>query len=514
MNSQIALEKKVEINRDLLIAALNKNQVSFAQIAKSAESISSGSLKLKLDSGGKVFVFEYLDKKVVLELNGLRLKGLKYLNDILIDDILTKGELDEVYRILEQVQEELLNKADKEHTHEISDVNGLEEKLNDIVGTGLLNIKSMLPYDNLKKQYIGTIGEPTLGGYSYEFILNYKGDLFYVPRSFDGVFYITNSNYQLMIKIKYDLLTGVEGFTVMNETGGNKLKTKSLMLADYSDDWGQTNEILYFTVDLSDANDFNLYEVYTVGVQNNNEQSFISICYTGNKLTNVREYLPPSKELDNKADKDHTHEVFNNDVQFNGTITSANVSATNETRLKACEDKLSNIQDMKLLYSNDSTIDAINNMIKQTPTGNIAIGYCNANPYGDFAYNTFLTVHPSGSPRTFALAVPKNYSGYIQLQQQSSPDGSAYENINWYKIPVCDGNGNLSVPGSLTVNGNLNGHDIRLMSALKLLLQNSTPMFSNRSQCQEYKNLVYQLGLTPFAGSPQEVWVGDFRCYI
>lgn len=127
--SQSNLAKTVSDNRDLLIAALNKNQVTFAQIAKSAESISNGSLKLRLDGGGKVFVFEYLGKKVVLEMNNLRLRGLKYLNDILIDDILTKGQLDEVYRILEQVQEELLNKADKEHTHEISDVNTLQEQL-------------------------------------------------------------------------------------------------------------------------------------------------------------------------------------------------------------------------------------------------------------------------------------------------------------------------------------------------------------------------------------------------
>ena len=150
MNSQIALEKKVEINRDLLIAALNKNQVSFAQIAKSAESISSGSLKLKLDSGGKVFVFEYLNKKVVLEMNTLRLKGLKYLNDILIDDILTKGELDEVYRILEQVQEELLNKADKEHTHEISDVNGLQDELDSKMNIGSSEFNDIIVNDKIE----------------------------------------------------------------------------------------------------------------------------------------------------------------------------------------------------------------------------------------------------------------------------------------------------------------------------------------------------------------------------
>ena len=104
-------------NKDLLIAALNKNQVTFSQMAKCAESLSKGTLKMKIDDGGKVFVFEYLDKKVAIEMKTLKMRGLNYLNDILIDDILTKVELDEVYAILDQVQADLLNKADKDHTH-------------------------------------------------------------------------------------------------------------------------------------------------------------------------------------------------------------------------------------------------------------------------------------------------------------------------------------------------------------------------------------------------------------
>ena len=140
--------------RDLLIAALNKNQVTFAQIAKTAESISNGQLKLKLDGGGKVFVFEYLNKHIILDLTSLKLHGLKYLNDIVVDDILTKVELEEVYSILKQVQDELLTKADKDHNHD--DRYALKEHGHDfnVVHDKLtLNVKNTTLTDNLSTKY-------------------------------------------------------------------------------------------------------------------------------------------------------------------------------------------------------------------------------------------------------------------------------------------------------------------------------------------------------------------------
>ena len=140
--------------RDLLIAALNKNQVTFAQIAKTAESISNGQLKLKLDGGGKVFVFEYLNKHIILDLTSLKLHGLKYLNDIVVDDILTKVELEEVYSILKQVQDELLTKADKDHNHD--DRYALKEHGHDfnVVHDKLtLNVNNTKLTDNLSTKY-------------------------------------------------------------------------------------------------------------------------------------------------------------------------------------------------------------------------------------------------------------------------------------------------------------------------------------------------------------------------
>ena len=110
MNSQ-------NTDRDLLIAALNKNQVTYSQVSKIAEELINGVLKLKTLPMEKEFVFEYMNKKVYIDLNALRIEGLKYLNNILIDDILTSYELNEVYKILDQLKNELLNKADINHTH-------------------------------------------------------------------------------------------------------------------------------------------------------------------------------------------------------------------------------------------------------------------------------------------------------------------------------------------------------------------------------------------------------------
>ena len=124
MNSQ-------NTDRDLLIAALNKNQVTYSQVSKIAEELINGVLKLKTLPMEKEFVFEYMNKKVYIDLNALRIGGLKYLNNILIDDILTTVELNEVYKILDQLKNELLNKADKIHKHDIADVNNLQSALND-----------------------------------------------------------------------------------------------------------------------------------------------------------------------------------------------------------------------------------------------------------------------------------------------------------------------------------------------------------------------------------------------
>ena len=166
MNSQ-------NTDRDLLIAALNKNQVTYSQVSKIAEELINGVLKLKTLPMEKEFVFEYMNKKVYIDLNALRIGGLKYLNNILIDDILTTDELNEVYKILDQLKNELLNKADKIHKHDIADVNNLQSTLNDKADkdhkhtiTDVNNLQSTLNGKADKDHTHSSFNNLTLNGYT------------------------------------------------------------------------------------------------------------------------------------------------------------------------------------------------------------------------------------------------------------------------------------------------------------------------------------------------------------
>ena len=101
-------------NRDLLIAALNKNQVAFAQVAKVAETIGSGSLKIRLNETGKSVIMEYLNKKITIDLARLKIDGVKYLNELDVDDIMTKSSLQDLYDAVTKMTNDLENKADKD----------------------------------------------------------------------------------------------------------------------------------------------------------------------------------------------------------------------------------------------------------------------------------------------------------------------------------------------------------------------------------------------------------------
>ena len=108
--------------KELLNAAINKNQVTFAQAAKVAETVSSGLLKLKLNESGKTVDFEFMNKKISIDLNRLRINGVKYLNDLLVDDIMTKDDLARFEELMKQIREEINKKADIEHTHDLTEV--------------------------------------------------------------------------------------------------------------------------------------------------------------------------------------------------------------------------------------------------------------------------------------------------------------------------------------------------------------------------------------------------------
>ena len=124
-----AISKKVEDNRDLLISALNRNQVTFAQIAKCAEFLSNGTLKFNLDPASKIFSFDYLDKHIEFNMKKLKLSGIKYINDVSIDELVSYPEFDSLTEIIKEVQDMLLDKADIEHVHTCTDITDLQSEL-------------------------------------------------------------------------------------------------------------------------------------------------------------------------------------------------------------------------------------------------------------------------------------------------------------------------------------------------------------------------------------------------
>ena len=65
--------------KELLNVAINKNQVTFSHVAKIAENVGSGLLKVKLNESGKSVDFEYMNKKISIDLNRFRINGVKYL---------------------------------------------------------------------------------------------------------------------------------------------------------------------------------------------------------------------------------------------------------------------------------------------------------------------------------------------------------------------------------------------------------------------------------------------------
>ena len=108
--------------KELLNAAINKNQVTFSHVAKIAENVGSGLLKVKLNESGKSVDFEYMNKKISIDLNRFRINGVKYLNDLFVDDIMTKDDLAQFEELIKRIREEINKKADIEHTHDLTEV--------------------------------------------------------------------------------------------------------------------------------------------------------------------------------------------------------------------------------------------------------------------------------------------------------------------------------------------------------------------------------------------------------
>ena len=317
MNSQ-------NTDRDLLIAALNKNQVTYSQVSKIAEELINGVLKLKTLPMEKEFVFEYMNKKVYIDLNALRIGGLKYLNNILIDDILTTDELNEVYKILDQLKNELLNKADKIHKHDIADVNNLQSVLNDKADKEhthkISDITDYEPYDDTevrelidervtKKLYTSmddiindwinipdnTIVLSTQGADQWSATFTYKYNAhrslsFTIPKDekdylwtrFQGSNNNAWSNASVWRKIP--VLTTSDNLVCNNVKEDNEIRLKNLE---------ETSSTKGHKHTLADVVDFEPYDDTDI------KAGITTLQNTTNKHT---------EQIANKADKDHTHD--------------------------------------------------------------------------------------------------------------------------------------------------------------------------------------------------------------
>ncbi|EAX81179.1 hypothetical protein TVAG_454930 [Trichomonas vaginalis G3] len=133
MSKETASMREIQHNRQLIVQALNKNTTNFSNYSKISESLKEGNLKLTLNPLTDEFLFQD-NKNHTVCINPTK----RTLNEKPIDELLLKADID--------------NKADKEyvdatrdyifawtdrtypqkhHTHNIYDVDELQEKLDD-----------------------------------------------------------------------------------------------------------------------------------------------------------------------------------------------------------------------------------------------------------------------------------------------------------------------------------------------------------------------------------------------
>ena len=158
--------------KQLLMQALNRNTSMFANHANEARVLSNSLMRISFDSPNKSIVFQYGSKLVRINLDKLYIKGLEYIGDIRISDILTKIDIQdlintvtqisndvdrilylidllatfalEVYDRLDEIDRTLENKADRIHNHSISDATNLQNESR----TVKLSIKFKSPVKN------------------------------------------------------------------------------------------------------------------------------------------------------------------------------------------------------------------------------------------------------------------------------------------------------------------------------------------------------------------------------
>ncbi|EAX76528.1 hypothetical protein TVAG_345670, partial [Trichomonas vaginalis G3] len=155
MSKETASMREIQHNRQLIVQALNKNTTNFSNYSKISESLKEGNLKLTLNPMTDEFLFQD-NKNHTVCINPTK----RTLNEKPIDELLLKADID--------------NKADKEyvdatkdyilawtertypqkhHTHNIYDVDELQEKLDDKADKTYVDNKMSSEVTRADKEY-------------------------------------------------------------------------------------------------------------------------------------------------------------------------------------------------------------------------------------------------------------------------------------------------------------------------------------------------------------------------
>ncbi|KAI5488977.1 phage tail repeat-like family, partial [Trichomonas vaginalis G3] len=185
MSNETASMREIQHNRQLIMQALNKNTTNFSNYSKISESLKEGNLKLTLNPMTDEFLFQD-NKNHTVCINPT--KGT--LNEKPINELLLKADVDnkaDKEYVIEKVQEEhdradatyatkedVEKKADKEyvdatkdyifawtdraysqkhHTHNIYDVDELQEKLDDKADKTYVDNKMSSEVTRADKEY-------------------------------------------------------------------------------------------------------------------------------------------------------------------------------------------------------------------------------------------------------------------------------------------------------------------------------------------------------------------------
>lgn len=112
---------------NLLRTLMNRNSTTYSEISKNSENITSGSCTLTIDTIRKCFIFKIngISHPICLYPSEKKISNIKYINEMNVDDLLTISNFLKHPQLIEFFK----GFASKIHSHEISDINNLQNQL-------------------------------------------------------------------------------------------------------------------------------------------------------------------------------------------------------------------------------------------------------------------------------------------------------------------------------------------------------------------------------------------------